>query len=308
MEDKTGDHASGESLRSIWPRPTPWSLGRTRGFLAGAFDVGFIYARPRFSAGWGRPHDDWVGVDVNPLLTPNSAGAYGGLRARYGVFDLRVGTRYGVANAGSYLSGPRQGEVDEYTTREFAIRDGTVASYLSHEAELTLALPAGPGAFVSETSVTYVSRVPTEDIDDDGDGNADRFGVDRRVYESTLKIIVDPPWVWRTRLGYVFRFGPAGSLALGLVGELVGNPDRELVVFRAGATFRANINARLQLRMAYIPPVIARDNLGRRGGDFGLLSLRYRWATGAGNLNRREFFRPTPVDVRDADAISAPGF
>jgi len=49
--------------------PLPWSKQSARWFVSSEIDTGFLYVRPRFSAGYGRPHDLWVGVDTNPIFS-----------------------------------------------------------------------------------------------------------------------------------------------------------------------------------------------------------------------------------------------
>src|SRR5688572_23826812 len=46
-----------------------WSRQRVRWFGSAELDTGFLYLRPRFSAGYGRPHDTWIGIDTNPIFS-----------------------------------------------------------------------------------------------------------------------------------------------------------------------------------------------------------------------------------------------
>lgn len=249
-----------DELRRSRAYASPWSEGRARGFFAATFDVGFLYLRPRLSVGYGKPHNLWIGWDANPIVNISAAGGYTGLRLHHPLADLRVGARYGVAYNRSYFEPQRS-----YRGREFALDNGSTASYLSWEAELTLQIPAGRrGRLVSETAATYVSRVPSH----------------RFVLEETIRVIVDPPWVWRTRLGYLFRFGAGNAIQLGVVAELVGVPKRDLVVVRGGFVLNWNVTPKIQVRGAWIPALYSRDQLGIRGGYFGTLGVRWRWATG----------------------------
>ncbi|HJL44833.1 MAG TPA: hypothetical protein RMG45_03320, partial [Polyangiaceae bacterium LLY-WYZ-15_(1-7)] len=242
-----------------------WGAQPNRAFLGIAFDLGFIYLRPRLSVGWGKPFARWFGVDVNPIVSPRAAGGYGGLRVDVPHFNFRAGVRLGVSYNQSYL--PKQ---HTYDTRDWAVRNGTDQRYFSWEAELTLDYPLGPGEITSETAVTYITGVEAG----------------FNVYEEHIKVIVDPPWVWRTRLGYELRFGAEDTIRLGVVAELLGVPQRDLVSFRAGLTLRVRVTPQLEIRAAWIPPLYLRDNLGIRGGDFALLGLRYRWASGMPEVER----------------------
>lgn len=251
----------------------PWFLSRERGFIAGAIDLGFLYLRPRFSLGYGKPNFHWVGIDANPIVALSNVGAYLGLRYARPFFDVRVGGRYVVNRGRSYLpacgaadpGGEPCAGPDEYGTRAIHYRNDSTASYLSLEAEVTLSLPLpNRDRIVSESAITYVDRVPEGQL----------------LYEDRLRVIIDPPWVWRQRLGYELRLGPRDALRIGFVAEAVGIPKRDLVVLRGGITLRINVSRTLQIRASWIPVLSGRDELGILGGDFGLLGLRYRFATG----------------------------
>src|SRR5690606_30020735 len=58
-----------------------WELGRPRPFLAATVDAGLIYLRPRFTAGYGRPHWSWIGVEADPNVGVGGLGYYSGFVA-----------------------------------------------------------------------------------------------------------------------------------------------------------------------------------------------------------------------------------
>ncbi|MEM6959546.1 MAG: hypothetical protein AAF411_07980 [Myxococcota bacterium] len=237
-----------------------WSDGRTRGFVAGSFDLGFLYVRPRLQFGYGKPHNNWAGIELNPTVWFTAIGTYVGTRFAYGIFNLRIGSRFTRPTQRSHLL------IQNSYDRPALNRDasGDSRTYISNEAELTLTIPMGRGHLSSESTITYVTRV-----DDD-----------RYVYEDYLRVIVAPPWIWRQRLTYSLPLGAADAFHLGFVAELVGVPKRDLVALRAGVRISIHASPRVEVRAAWIPAVIHRDTLGVQGGDFGLLGLRYRWATG----------------------------
>ncbi|MAQ13912.1 MAG: hypothetical protein CMN30_03845 [Sandaracinus sp.] len=247
-----------------------WGSGRKRYFISGSFDLGFLYIRPRFSFGWGRPHAKWVGLDLNPIVSTTALGGYGGFRISHPYVDWRVGARYTVPFVRSYMEA--RGNDEDFDRGDLNREiEGESGTYLSLETELTLSFPVGGGNLFSETALTYVAGVPE----------------DRFAYEDTIKVIVDPPWIWRQRVGYMARFGATDAVGLGLVAELVGIPKRDMLVFRAGLIMRVWVSPRVEIRGTWIPAIAGRDELGVRGGDFGLLGLRYRWSTG-GVTGRQE--------------------
>src|SRR5262245_34225324 len=60
--------------------PSYWARGEPRPFISGAVDLGFLFLRPRFHFGYGRPHFTWIGLEANPLVSSEGIGVYGGLR------------------------------------------------------------------------------------------------------------------------------------------------------------------------------------------------------------------------------------
>ena len=258
-----------------WTRELPdnvvrapgWGDGRPRWFTSGAFDLGFLYIRPRVSFGWGQPHHKWLGIDVNPTVSQNIVGGYGGIRLDHPWANFRFGARYAYPTNRGYL--PIK---EEYNNRDLETEDTPdamgnslgSATYTTIEAELTSSVGVGNGTIFGEFAVSYLTGIP------------DGF----YAYEDTIKIIAAPGWIWRGRVGYEARFGRQDAVGVALVGEVVGNPDRDLTVFRAGVTLRINASPRLQIRGAWIPAIGARDSIGVRGGNFGLLGVRYVWSTG----------------------------
>ena len=76
------------------PMPaTPWAGQPARWFGALEIDAGFLYLRPRFELGYGKPHSSWVGLDLNPIFTDEGIAGYAGLRVAQPYWHLRAGGR-----------------------------------------------------------------------------------------------------------------------------------------------------------------------------------------------------------------------
>jgi len=240
-------------------RASTWADGPVRPFVATRLDLGFLYFKPRVSFGYGRPHHVWAGLDLNPLVSGNHGGVWAGARGTLGWIDLRVGGRYQYAWYHSLLE-PRA----RYTRDQMQDREGPNASYFSLEAELTLDLPLGPGNLSGEVAGTYVLGVK--------DGYF--------VYEDTIKVVVDPPWVWRARLGWVHRLDRRGALRLGAVAEVAGVPRRDVVTVRGGLMGSVRVMPSIEARILFMPVWYSHDSLGSAGSDLLLVGLRHRWATG----------------------------
>lgn len=236
-----------------------WSEGETRFFLSTTLDVGWTYLRPRASLGYGKPFGTWFGIDANPIISGNGLGAYGGLRLALPRFDLRVGPRYVGAFNRNYLKPQRS-----YNRLDLDSTIGDPSRVLTFEAEAEASVPAGPGDIIGLGSVSYVTGVPKGEL----------------VFEETLRVIVDPPLVWRGRLGYVVRFGSFRQHSAGLVAEVLDVPNRDdSVTVRAGPVIRIVLSRRVEVRGSFVPTIISPDNIGLVGGDFTELGFRYRWAT-----------------------------
>lgn len=236
-----------------------WSEGPARVFFATTLDVGWVYARPRASVGWGRPFNDWVGIDVNPVVASQGMGIYGGLRFALPRFDLRLGPRYLFAFGREYLV-PQ----DSYDRLDLSSTAGRPARIVTYEAEAEFSLPLGPGDVVGLASGSYVTNIPRGMF----------------VFEETLRVIVDPPWVIRGRGGYLYRFGTYGQHNVGLVVDYLTVPERSGGhTVRFGPVVRIVLSRHVEVRGSFVPTLYGPDKLGLTGGDFTELGFRYRFAT-----------------------------
>lgn len=218
------------------------------------------------SVGYGKPFWRWIGIDANPAVSNKYLAGYAGLRLALPIVELRAGARYTRDWAQSVLA-PQNG----YDRLEFESQTLGLASYTNLEAEATGGFPLGPGSILAIASGTYMTSVPS--------------GV--YVYDDTLRVITNPPWIWRGRLGYAVRLGVEGKVSLAVVGDLLGMPKRDALVLRVGLVGSAALSDHIEVIGSLIPPIASPDTLGVAQGDFAQLGIRYRWATGS------------PPDVRE---------
>jgi hypothetical protein len=236
-----------------------WGTLPARQFWATTVDVGFVYARPRLSFGYGRPFTQWIGLDANPIAQTSGLGVYGGGRIEIPHFDLRVGPRYFSSFSHTFL--PTQ---TSYSRLDIEGKAGAKARELTLEAELDLSFGLGPGVLLLRGSGSYVTGVPKGES----------------VFEETLHVIVDPPWVWRARLGYVFTFGSRDQHSLGPAVDVLDVPKRSgTATVRVGPIVRLALSRRVDVRGSFIVTVLSPDRIGLVGGDFTELGVRYRWAS-----------------------------
>ncbi len=240
-----------------------WSRGEPRFFVSGRIDVGFLFLRPRFQFGYGRPHWSWLGFEINPTVSTNRIGGYFGAKADFPWVNFRIGSRYTFAFQQSFLT-PQQ----SYNQHEIESLEGPSARYFSVEAQLELKVPLGWGDLRAEITGTYLPDVP--------DGYY--------VYENTLRLVAAPPWVWGVDAGYRISFGPRNVFFIQPSAEVVHVVERDEVIVRVGARVGAQPWPDLEARMVVMPTVYGTDELGDQGGNTFLIGIRYRFATDAPNF------------------------
>jgi hypothetical protein len=235
-----------------------WELGRRRLFLASTVEGGFVYARPRFAVGYGRPYWRFAGLETYPLASLNGVGYYAGLSAALPGITLRLGGRYSYPYSMYYLL-PQS----SFSRLDLERQEGSKAEYLALESELNATVPVFVGSAFAVLSGYRIEMVP--------DGYF--------IYEESLRQVVKPPYVWRARLGYLVGLGRENAIRLGAAAEVIGLPGRDEFVVRAGLLGSVLINAHLEAQASFIPVIVSPDTLGLAGGDFGQLGVRFRWAT-----------------------------
>ncbi len=236
-----------------------WLEGSPRPFAALTLDAGYLYLRPRGHLGYGLPFNSWLGIEANPLIGRGGYGGYGGARFALPYVDLRVGGRWFAAFRHAFLD-PKE----SYNRLDLDSTATPPARYYALEAEVTAAYPVGPGDVLAMGSISMVRGVPAGSY----------------VFEETLRVIVDPPWVWRVRGGYVFRFGSRSQHSIGPVVDILAIPDRDdSRTVRFGPVMRIQLSRHFDVRGSFVTTLSSPDRLGLVGGDFTELGVRYRVAT-----------------------------
>lgn len=236
-----------------------WNEDPARAFAALTIDAGYLYLRPRVALGYGTPFDSWVGIEANPLFSPAGYGGYGGARFAVRYVDLRVGGRYFAGFQHAYLD-PK----GSYDRLDLDTVHHAKAHYYTLEAELNVVIPVGPGDILATGSVSSVASVPAGQY----------------VFEETLRVVVDPPLVWRARGGYLFRFGAHLQHSIGPVVDILDVPNRDdSLTVRLGPVMRMQLSRHFDVRGSFVTTVSSPDRLGLVGGDFTELGVRFRTAT-----------------------------
>jgi hypothetical protein len=69
---------------------------------------------------------------------------------------------------------------------------------------------------------------------------------------------------------------------------VVGIPNREAVVVRAGLYTSVAVNRHLEVLATLLPVLVSPDSIGLIGADFGQLGIRMRYATDETRPDPRE--------------------
>ena len=250
--------------------PAYWAQGTPGPFAAGTLELGWAYARPRIAFGFGRPYYRHLSIEGQPLISPNGAGAYFGVKGAVPWLEMRVGTRYFAPFQRSLITA-------KTTHNRLSIeeKDGPTASHAVLEAEMAGAVPVpGGGPFW----VLSAYHIP---------GLQEGY----HLYEESLKMVIEPPWVWRARVGYAVHFGKDDAISVGLAQEVIVNPGRREHVLRGGVIANVLISDTVDVQATFLPVISSPDSIGLAGADFGHLGIRWRFATEPSKRRRRPTIR-----------------
>ncbi len=239
----------------------PWGFfGLPRWHIAGRVDLGFLFLRPVFLFGYGTPHETYVAFEIDPLIAGRGVGVYSGFRAELPFTELRAGARYFFTFTRSFLRA-----LDTFDHLQIRDRSGPGAAYLSLEAQLELSIPIGPISIDSETTATYVLAETNSEYP--------------FVFEESLMVVLEPPFVWGTSLGVAIHFGDDDAYYITPTAEIIHLVEREDIVLRVGLRAGIRMWEDLELRLIAMPAIVSPDSLGAAAGDTFLLGIRYRWVT-----------------------------
>lgn len=239
------------------PPGSRWRNSSDRFFIASRLDAGFFFLRPRISAGWGKPHYQWFGLDAVPILSTSALGGYMGGRIERGLFELRTGALYQFSFNRSYLTAK-----DSYSRRDIDIIEGPRAQYWLWDSQLELYLPLGRLKLHLETQPIVAFGFPE----------------DKNLYLDTMWVVIGSGLTLRQRVGVEF-FLRGTNIGLSPTIELVWLDERQVAIIRAGVHLRWLLSDEFQVRTSILPVVNSPDFLGRAGGDVLELSMRWLWAT-----------------------------
>ncbi len=241
------------AVRADEPREH-WEAGEARWFLASRADLGTV-EHVGVSAGWGKPHWLWGGVEAHGLAGLDFGAVAANLRISLLIVDLWGGLR---------------------TTR--AWRHVPLPDVAHHDG-----LPAGGGSTYHTLDLFGSGVVPTPGGLALWEVNAVRFldppaGV--QIYEEWLRVVCAPPWCGVARLAWAARLRE-GALHVGAGAEWAfvdGRSGTNLV--RLGPMLSWRIWPHIALQGYLYFPVSDPDQLAFLDRVNALLVLGFTFATG----------------------------
>ena len=205
------------------------------------------------------PHFIWGGVDVNNITTGEFTQVYAGVRAATPVLDLAFGFRDTWSYAKPFLA-PRE----SFARGDVLDAPGHAARYWAWEAEAVGILPLPHAALVADLIMIRTLDVP----------------VGQWVYDESYRAVVAKPFFAVLRVAAVARLMREGALKVGPLAEYVFATGRQSPAFRIGPAVALQLTDHLELNGALTLVASSPDTLGLLLGSYGVLGLRYRWATG----------------------------
>lgn len=238
---------------------SPWDHGKPRAFVAGKVDLGVVYARPAVMVGYGRPHWEWFGAEAYVFSTNSFGATYAGARASLPFLDFTMGVRDTLSYRRSFLP-----DKAHYEASDVDHTTGDRARYRTYETELSGVLPAPWGYFVWGVVGETVFGVPRGQL----------------VYEEGIRVVMRPPFALDLRFGYVASVGKDGVAKIGFLTETIVMPNRDGPVERVGPVVTLAITDHLEGLGVFTTVVRGPDSLGLLHSPYGILGVRYRFASG----------------------------
>lgn len=235
-----------------------WSDGRPRLFASSRLEGGLVFAKPQVAVGYGQPFWTWVGIEAYALTTNAVGAGYVGIRGALPFANVSFGVRDSYSYIRSFL--PIK---THYTADDVSSPTGDHARYLTVEAEAFGVFPAPGGYALLAPALYAVTDAPPN----------------RYLYEESLRGVMEPPFIWALRFGYVLAFGHDEFAKAGALVEIVGLPGRGEAIVRAGPAATVALTNQLDLTGVFSMVLSSPDSLGLWHGPFGEIGFRYCFAS-----------------------------
>lgn len=239
-----------------------WRRGDARWFVSARAECGVLYAKPYVSAGYGKPHWLWTGVDVNAIATNDFIQGYGGFRASTPILDLAFGWRDTASYGKGWLN-----PASSYVGADVLNAPGPRERYWAWEAEAVLLVPLPHSALIGDLIAVKTLDVPRG----------------KYLYDESYRVVVKDSLFEVLRVGLVARLLRGDALKAGVLSEWVFGTGRDQDVLRIGPVGSWQLTDHLEALGVATFTVHSPDRLGLVLGTYALAGVRYRWATGERN-------------------------
>jgi hypothetical protein len=253
-ESQPGTESGGKG-----PDADYWRHGDQRWFVSARAECGALYAKPYVSAGYGKPHWLWTGVDVNAIATIDFIQGYGGFRASTPLLDLAFGWRDTASYGKGWLN-----PASSYDRGAVTNAPGPKARYWAWEGEAVALVPLPHAALIGDLIAVKTLDVPRG----------------KYLYDESYRAVVKDSLFEVLRTGLVARLLGADALKIGVLSEWVFGTGRGQSVLRIGPVGSWQLTDHLEALGVATFTVRSPDSLGLVLGTYALAGVRYRWATG----------------------------
>jgi hypothetical protein len=154
--------------------------------------------------------------------------------------------------------------MDSFTADDVVNRSMPKAHFWAWEAEFTGIVPLPYSALVADLILVRNLELPEG----------------RYFYSESYRAVIAQPFFVTLRMAAVLRLLKAEALKVGILTEYLFETGREAPVLRVGPVAVVQLTDYLEAQGALTMAVKSPDNLGLALGSYGVLGLRYRWATG----------------------------
>jgi hypothetical protein len=239
-------------------KPPYWSHGEPRPFVSGRALAGLGFTRLALSAGYGKPHWSWAGLEVSAFASPFYATAQAGLHARLVLAELYVATRRTYAFQRGAV--PRADSVSRSDLESAADK----LHYTSLDVDLSGFLPLGRALFVWE--LAYIRLL--------GQSSTMLY------FEELQRVVITKDGLLTSKLAPMLRLPIGRQTYAGALAEHLTLWGRsQTLVVRLGASLYATLSEHWDLLGFVSWPVYDHDTLGAWVGMYGSVAARYRFAT-----------------------------
>jgi hypothetical protein len=263
-------HANAQSATDSTTTDTPsiddalpyWAQGHTRPFVAGQAMAGLGVGRLTLSAGYGKPHFMWGGLEGNGSLTPYYANLQGGLHLSAFIADLYISYRRTYSLTHGLL--PNASTVSD---DDLDANSNNKVRYDALHAQMWGFIPYRRLLLAWEFACVRPFGQPSNTL----------------LYEEIQRVIITPAGVFSIKATPMIKPSRSLKLYVGVLVEQLALLGRGVEwVWRLGPSAFVTLGDHWDVGGYLSWPIQSPDRLGFWNGMYGTAAIRYHFATGDG--------------------------